>query len=97
VIAGLRPETIQIPHDGSRCSLGNVHEFYRPYKLSPQFSVIAHIFYSMDFFFACCLLMFIDIPVAVIRSVLQLASEKGRSLQFFPQPDFVQESSGPLF
>jgi hypothetical protein len=36
-------------------------------------------------------------PVAVIRSVLQLASEKDRSPQFFPQPDFVQESSGPLF
>jgi hypothetical protein len=34
----------------SRRSLGNVHEFYRPYKLSPQFSVIAHIFYSMDLF-----------------------------------------------
>jgi hypothetical protein len=27
-----------------------MHEFYRSYKLSPQFSVIAHILYSMDLF-----------------------------------------------
>jgi hypothetical protein len=67
----------------SRRSLGNVQEFYRPSKLSPHFSVIAHIFHSMDLFFACSFLISIIMPVAVIRSVLQLASEKVGLLNSF--------------
>ncbi len=99
MIAGLRPETIQIPDDGLQnpaavsvmCTNSIVlTRFRRIFQSLP-------IFFIPWIFFARCLLIFIIMPVAVIRLVLQLASEKGRSPQFFPQPDLVQESSGPLF
>jgi hypothetical protein len=96
VIAGLLPKTIQIPYDGLQnpaavsvmCTNSIVLASFRSSFQSLPIFLIPWIF------FACCLLIFMIMPVAVIRSVLQLASEKGRSPQFFPQPDFVQESSG---
>jgi hypothetical protein len=99
VIAGLRPETIQIPDDGLQ-NPAAVSAMCTNYTVLTSFRRIFQslpIFFVPWIFFACCLLIFIIMPVAVIRSVLQLASEKGRSPQFFPKPDFVQESSGPLF
>jgi hypothetical protein len=58
--------------------------------------------YSPYFFipwllFASCMLKFTIMPVAVIRSVSSLASEKGQSRKFFAQLDSLQECSGPQF
>jgi hypothetical protein len=67
--------------------------------LSPHFSVIAHIFYAMDLF---CML-FANIYHYAGRSdslgIINLPAKKvgQRSRHFFPQPDFKQESSRPLF
>jgi hypothetical protein len=44
-----------------------------------------------------CVLVFIIMPVAVIRLVSSLAGKKGQSRQFFAQLDSVQECSGPQF
>jgi hypothetical protein len=47
--------------------------------------------------FACCLLIFTILPVAVIRSASTLAGKKGQPRQFFAQLDSVQECFGPQF